>query len=93
MVSHLDANAMHMWCVLPWLIKKKKLIIHTKVQTTTLKFLHPYLLNINYGRNGVAETSRKRILSMFKFLCAHPKSGRIVNQLTVAIKWKKKTAY
>ena len=29
-------------------------------------------------------------LSMFKFLCAHPKSGRIVNQLTVAIKWKKK---
>ena len=30
-------------------------------------------------------------LSMFdKFLCAHPKSGRIVNQLMVAIKWKKK---
>jgi hypothetical protein len=29
-------------------------------------------------------------LSMFKFLCAHPKSGRIVNQLTVAIKWEKK---
>jgi hypothetical protein len=27
---------------------------------------------------------------MFKFLCAHPKNGRIVNQLTVAIKWKKK---
>jgi hypothetical protein len=25
-----------------------------------------------------------------KFLCAHPKSGRIVNQLMVAIKWKKK---
>ena len=29
-------------------------------------------------------------LSMFKFLCAHPKSGRIVNQLTVVIKWKKR---
>jgi hypothetical protein len=27
---------------------------------------------------------------MFKFLCAHPQSGRIVNQLKVAIKWKKK---
>jgi hypothetical protein len=27
---------------------------------------------------------------MFKFLWAHPKSGRIVNQLTVAIKWKKR---
>jgi hypothetical protein len=27
---------------------------------------------------------------MFKFLCAHPKSGRIVNQLTVVIKWKKR---
>jgi hypothetical protein len=27
---------------------------------------------------------------VFKFLCAHPKSGRIVIQLTVAIKWKKK---
>jgi hypothetical protein len=31
-------------------LKKNPLIIHTDYDT---QFLHPYLLNINYGRNGL----------------------------------------